>query len=49
MLESDRIISTQAVRNEDYIDKAIRPMSLQDYIGQNDVKNQFIQILAFRF
>ena len=40
MLESDRLISTQSVSSEEAIDRAIRPLSLQDYIGQEAVSTQ---------
>lgn len=40
MLESDRIISTQAVNTEEVIDRAIRPLSLREYIGQDAVSSQ---------
>ncbi len=46
MLESDRLISTQAIVSEDVIDRAIRPLSLDEYIGQDEVRSQmriFIQ------
>ncbi len=37
MLESDRIISAQTEPREDIIDRAIRPLQLKDYIGQDAV------------
>lgn len=37
MLESDRIISAQSEPKEDVIDRAIRPLRLNDYIGQESV------------
>lgn len=40
MLESDRIISSQTTIKEEIIDKAIRPISLKDYIGQEEVVSQ---------
>ena len=40
MLESDRLISTQSITAEEAIDRAIRPSSLQEYIGQDAVKLQ---------
>lgn len=40
MLESDRLISSQGVRGEEAIDRAIRPLSLRDYIGQEAVSTQ---------
>lgn len=46
MIESDRLTTREAIKDEDRIDKAIRPLSLQDYIGQDKVREQmslFIQ------
>src|SRR5687768_11826590 len=40
MLQSDRLISTTAVVVEDAIDRAIRPLCLEDYIGQEAVREQ---------
>lgn len=40
MLESDRLISTQSVVSEEAIDRAIRPLSLSEYIGQQAVSSQ---------
>lgn len=40
MLESDRIISTQTISSEEAIDRAIRPVSLAEYIGQEAVSAQ---------
>lgn len=40
MLESDRIISVQSTVTEETIDRAIRPLSLDDYIGQDVVRSQ---------
>ncbi len=40
MLESDRLISTQSVVSEEAIDRAIRPLSLSEYIGQDAVSSQ---------
>lgn len=40
MLESDRIISAQGSSQEEQIDRAIRPHSLSEYIGQEAVKEQ---------
>lgn len=40
MLESDRIISVQSSVTEEAIDRAIRPLSLDDYIGQDAVRSQ---------
>ena len=40
MLESDRLISTQSSVSEEAIDRAIRPLSLSEYIGQEAVSSQ---------
>lgn len=40
MLESDRIISAEVTLPEEVIDRAIRPLRLDDYIGQDEVKSQ---------
>lgn len=40
MLESDRLISTQSINSEEAIDRAIRPLSLGEYIGQEAVSSQ---------
>lgn len=40
MLESDRIISSQAISAEEAIDRAIRPLSMSEYIGQEAVCSQ---------
>lgn len=40
MLESDRLISTQSIVSEEAIDRAIRPLSLREYIGQEAVSLQ---------
>ncbi|HRD71048.1 MAG TPA: Holliday junction branch migration DNA helicase RuvB [Legionella sp.] len=40
MLESDRLISTQSIVSEEAIDRAIRPLSLSEYIGQDAVSSQ---------
>lgn len=40
MLESDRLISTHSVASEEIIDRAIRPLSLSEYIGQEAVSLQ---------
>ncbi|VEB36134.1 Holliday junction DNA helicase RuvB [Legionella sainthelensi] len=40
MLESDRIISTQSNVSDEVIDRAIRPLSLGEYIGQENVSSQ---------
>lgn len=40
MLESDRLISTQSTVSEEVIDRAIRPLTLREYIGQETVSSQ---------
>lgn len=51
MIESDKITTREALKDEDRIDKAIRPLSLQEYIGQAKVREQmslFIQAARSR-
>ncbi|GAA5106741.1 Holliday junction branch migration DNA helicase RuvB [Orbus sasakiae] len=46
MIEADRLISPQALKEDDTIDRAIRPKYLDEYIGQPHVREQmkiFIQ------
>ena len=40
MIEADRIISASAKSEDEYIDRAIRPKLLADYIGQSQVREQ---------
>lgn len=40
MLESDRLVSMQSIVAEDVLDRAIRPLSLDEYIGQDEVRTQ---------
>jgi Holliday junction DNA helicase RuvB len=40
MIESDRIVSLQAQGPEEVFDRAIRPLNLQEYIGQDDICTQ---------
>ncbi|VAW91751.1 Holliday junction ATP-dependent DNA helicase RuvB [hydrothermal vent metagenome] len=40
MIEHDRIVTTEKTAKEEVIDRAIRPKSLQDYIGQTVVCEQ---------
>lgn len=40
MIEEDRLISSGISPNDQSLDRAIRPLSLQDYIGQSEVKKQ---------
>ncbi|MGC6248749.1 Holliday junction branch migration DNA helicase RuvB [Bisgaard Taxon 45] len=51
MIEADRIISTSAKGDDEYIDRAIRPKLLNDYVGQPHVCEQmaiFIQAAKLR-
>lgn len=38
--EEDRLISSGVIPNDQSLDRAIRPLTLQDYIGQSEVKKQ---------
>jgi Holliday junction DNA helicase RuvB len=40
MIESDRLISREPIESEDVFDRAIRPLSLDEYIGQDEVRMQ---------
>lgn len=40
MIEADRIISASPKREEEVIDRAIRPKLLADYVGQPSVHDQ---------
>ncbi|MDX2465395.1 MAG: Holliday junction branch migration DNA helicase RuvB [Porticoccus sp.] len=40
MIETDRLISPEVVVQEDRFDRAIRPLSLNDYVGQQVVREQ---------
>ena len=40
MLESDRLTTMQALPAEEVFDRAIRPLSLDEYIGQDNVRTQ---------
>lgn len=40
MLESDRLISSESEITEEFLDRAIRPLTLNDYQGQDGVKEQ---------
>ncbi len=40
MLESDRLLSSSSSLPEEVIDRAIRPLTLDDYIGQDAVRSQ---------
>src|SRR6201996_4966367 len=48
-IETDRIITATAGRDDEVVDKAVRPKTLADYVGQPNVKNQMdIAIQAAR-
>ncbi|MGH8285972.1 MAG: Holliday junction branch migration DNA helicase RuvB, partial [Steroidobacteraceae bacterium] len=38
--EADRIVSTAASRDEEAVERAIRPRRLAEYVGQTPVKTQ---------
>ena len=40
MIETDRLISPQAIEAEERFDRAIRPLTLREYIGQQAVRQQ---------
>lgn len=40
MLESDRLISASPIVTEEALDRAIRPLNLNEYIGQDTVRTQ---------
>src|SRR6202522_1741309 len=45
-IEQDRVIASTSRRDDEVVDKAVRPKTLADYVGQPNVKNQmeiFIQ------
>ncbi len=46
MLESDRLISLDAQPEEAVFDKAIRPLCLDEYVGQDDVRSQMRVFIA---
>lgn len=51
MIEADRLISGSAKEREEQFDRAIRPLSLEEYIGQPKVREQmslFIQAAKMR-
>lgn len=39
-MSDDRLISPELVPQDQFVDRAIRPLTLADYIGQTDVKQQ---------
>src|SRR5580692_6492296 len=51
-IEQDRIIAGPAKREDEVVDRAVRPKSLADYVGQSNVKTQmdiFIQAARNRY
>ena len=46
MIESDRLIDPAAGSSEEAQDRAVRPKSLQEYIGQRAVREQMEIFLA---
>ena len=51
MIEADRLITANPRERDEQIDRAIRPLSLADYIGQPSVREQmelFIQVARGR-
>ena len=50
-IEQDRVIASTSRRDDEVIDRAVRPKTLADYIGQPNVKTQmdiFIQAARMR-
>jgi holliday junction DNA helicase RuvB len=50
-IEQDRVIASTSRRDDELVDRAVRPKSLSDYIGQPNVKTQmdiFIQAARMR-
>ena len=46
MIDSDRITTTHALPAEEVFDRAIRPLRLDEYIGQESVREQMRIFLA---
>jgi len=40
MIEADRLVNPQGTRDDELIDRSVRPQSLQDYVGQPQVSEQ---------
>ena len=40
MIEADRLMAPSATREDEVIDRAIRPKTLADYTGQDHVRQQ---------
>lgn len=45
-METPRIISAQSTREDDVVDRAVRPKTLADYVGQTPVKTQMEIFIA---
>jgi len=39
-IEQDRVIASTGRRDEEIVDRAVRPKTLADYVGQPNVKTQ---------
>ncbi|WP_150047170.1 Holliday junction branch migration DNA helicase RuvB [Methylomonas sp. GJ1] len=51
MIESDRLLTAHGVKDEERLDRAIRPKRLKDYVGQRELRQQmeiFIQAAVSR-
>lgn len=46
MIETDRLVTSHVTDSEERFDRAIRPLSLADYVGQEPVKNQLEIFIA---
>jgi Holliday junction DNA helicase RuvB len=40
MIEADRLVNPQGTRDDELVDRSVRPQSLQDYVGQPQVSEQ---------
>ena len=40
MIETDRLVAAEVKQNEDVIDRAVRPRTLADYVGQPVAREQ---------
>jgi Holliday junction DNA helicase RuvB len=40
IVEPDRIVTTQGSREDELVDRAVRPRTLADYVGQAPVRTQ---------
>ena len=48
MIEPDRLISADITVSEERFDRALRPTTLAEYVGQPVVKNSYISLLKRR-